>query len=144
MRTSESFKDPRMISFDLSTPLTLPTHNGPVLYDPVSCIFHAGASASSGHYTAIARYDNDWFSCNDTHVKGLSAQEAQDIFKRGKLDNADAYVYLFEKRHLGKALMYEESMHRQAQSGLTGLAAGPVKTPGVVERSTLKFTRTAQ
>jgi|GEM_PF-3440891 len=64
-------------------------------YNLLGCVLHAGETVDSGHYTAVARYDNEWFYCDDTQV---SLQAESEVGARlSNQDNFDSYLYFFRK-----------------------------------------------
>ncbi len=54
----------------MKTPLAWKTDN--VQYSMTATVQHLGASANSGHYTACAKHDNQWFLCNDSNTIPLT------------------------------------------------------------------------
>jgi len=37
-------------------------------YELMSMLLHCGTTATSGHYTAVVRASDQWFTCDDTQV----------------------------------------------------------------------------
>lgn len=61
----------RKIDQRVPTPLTIEP------YRLASMINHRGATAFSGHYTAVVRRGDDWFMCNDHSVMRLEPRHAE-------------------------------------------------------------------
>ena len=61
----------RKIATRINTPLVWQQ------YELVGMVNHAGASSTSGHYTACVRgSDRNWWLCNDNRVAAIEAKHA--------------------------------------------------------------------
>ncbi len=72
--TSAGVKNMSTIPYDLS-PLVFNVDRCQEIYLPIGCIFHAGASSASGHYTAVVNHDNQWYYCDDDRVQLITESQ---------------------------------------------------------------------
>ena len=48
-------------------------------YDLMGVVLHRGQTLNSGHYSAVTRYGDQWYECNDTDVTPLTDGEVKDM-----------------------------------------------------------------
>lgn len=79
-------KNTQPVSFPLSKlnfqPYFSEEAKSPGRYDLLAFVIHGGSS-TGGHYTAYARYGNQWFSCNDNIIKPVDLSIIKRIAKVG-------------------------------------------------------------
>jgi len=59
-------------------------------------VLHHGSTPNSGHYTAVVKYNGQWYLCDDTHVKEIG----NNFEKAKKTDSSfdkKAYLLFYEK-----------------------------------------------
>ena len=56
-------------------------------------IYHHGETPNSGHYSAVVKYDKQWYSVNDEHVTLINSEE----FNCKASDKIVPYVLIFKK-----------------------------------------------
>lgn len=63
------------------------------LYDLFAVILHSGA-LNGGHYTSLAKNQDNWYEFNDKFVIKLQKNEQRKII------NSNAYILFYQKRNI--------------------------------------------
>ncbi|MBY0110061.1 MAG: ubiquitin carboxyl-terminal hydrolase [Candidatus Babeliaceae bacterium] len=86
------------IKYDLE-PLSLRIDNKEYEYNLFASVIHFGDLAS-GHYTAVVKYGNQWYNCDDFPNPDISKISKQEAINRiqGSGSKEQGYIYFFERQ----------------------------------------------
>ena len=105
------------ISHEIEIPFTLDISqfaNEPINpYNLFAVVVHRGESASSGHYIAYVKENNQWYLCNDMIIKNMSQVNVHNEI------NKDGYILFYQKQT--DTIKEEEIIPPQADDLLTKL-----------------------
>ncbi len=91
-----------VIKYDLK-PLVLRIDNKDYSYNLFASVIHSGDLAR-GHYTAVVRYGDQWYSCDDFPQPAIEKIQDQEAIRRieGSGSAEQGYIYFFELKQKKK------------------------------------------